>query len=99
MGPRSAAEIPEFPTQSPSYVVAFGSADDERREPLLIDGVTARILVLCDGTRTAAQIVRQLDQEGDMAGTDNLGWIENLFLCGLVHLRDSRIDAVVDELV
>jgi glycosyltransferase involved in cell wall biosynthesis len=95
-----AVEFPAFPKESPSYVVAFGSSDGERRAPLLVDKVTARILALSDGTRTAAQIVRQLGQEGAMlAVDDSLGWIENLFLCGLLRLQDSLVSAVSDELV
>ena len=99
MGIETAAELPAFPTQSPSYIVAFGSSGDERRAPLLVDKITARILELSDGTRTAAQIARQLRESGMSEIHDNLDWIENLFLHGLLQLQDARVDAGVDELV
>jgi glycosyltransferase involved in cell wall biosynthesis len=81
-----------------SYIVAFGrsaSADGRRREPLVIDAATARIFDLGDGTRSASEIVAELNQEGYLLG-DGVGLkrIESLFAYGLVLLRDRRLDAV-----
>jgi len=50
--------------------------------------VTARILELSDGTRTAGEIQEQLKREdASLAMQDELEWIETLFLDGLVRLR------------
>jgi glycosyltransferase involved in cell wall biosynthesis len=90
MGVRTTGELPRFPIRRRSYIVAFACSNGERRSPLLIDRITARILELSDGTRTAAKIVRQLNHEGGISETDgNLDWITNLFVCGLVQLHDA----------
>jgi glycosyltransferase involved in cell wall biosynthesis len=96
----TAAEFPASPTPRRSYIIAFARSSGEQRSPLLIDGVTARILELSDGTRTAAEIIRHLHQESGKSAMDgDLNWIENLFVNGFIHLRDSRVDAAVGELV
>ena len=96
----TAAEFPASPTPRRSYIIAFARSSGERRSPLLVDRVTARILELSDGTRTAAKIIRHLHQEsGKSAMDDDLNWIENLFVNGFIHLRDLRVDAAVGELV
>ncbi len=91
IGARTAAELPAIPASRRSYLVAFAHSGGEQREPLLVDGLTARILEYCDGARTIAEIVKQLDCEG--YGSDigsNTKWIENIFLYGLVWLRDAH---------
>jgi glycosyltransferase involved in cell wall biosynthesis len=86
-----AVELPAVPTTQRSYLVTFAASDDEQRDPLLVDALTARILELSDGTRTAAEIIGQLDHSGPSATDDNLMWIERLFLCGLIRLQDTRV--------
>ena len=56
-------------------------------EPLFIDESTARILDLSDGTRTAAEIITQLEHEQAGAKGNELEWIEYLFVEGLIGLR------------
>jgi hypothetical protein len=70
----------------------FACFHDERRDPLLIDDSTAKILELSDGTRTAAEIADQLDH-GRSDTADELKWIEELFLCGLVRLANGKVIA------
>jgi glycosyltransferase involved in cell wall biosynthesis len=85
---QSAAEFPVRLTQSPSYLVAFRRNGHEQREPLLVDRATAQILELCDGTRTAAQIAGQLNQDKAEID-DNLRWIEGLFRRRLIRLEEA----------
>jgi hypothetical protein len=85
-GIRSTADLPDSPTPGASHVVVFHK--EARRDPLLVDRFTARILELSDGTRTNAEIVRQMTQEFDeVESLDHLNWIENLFLSGLLRLQ------------
>jgi hypothetical protein len=89
---RTAGELREMPSSGRSYLVAFARLAGHERDPLLIDGLTARILQLSDGTRTAAQICGQLDQEADVPSTsidDNLKWMERMFVGGLIRLQDA----------
>jgi glycosyltransferase involved in cell wall biosynthesis len=88
LGARTVAAFPENVPPGRSHIVAFGCSDDGRREPLFIDEITARILQLSDGTRTVSAIVASLESESPGI-TDNVKWIENLFLLGLVSLRDE----------
>jgi glycosyltransferase involved in cell wall biosynthesis len=94
---RHAKSVADFPrTASPraSAIVVFGRSGDARRDPLLIDGSTAGILELSDGTRTVAEIASQFDHlRSDAATEDELKWIENLFLCGLVRLEHGNMEA------
>jgi hypothetical protein len=96
MTARSAAELPVRLKQRPSYLVAFRRNGDEQREPLLVDRATAQILDLCDGTKTVAQIAKQLDQQEAGAIDDNLRWIEGLFRRRLIQLEEPRRDPVID---
>lgn len=92
------AELPASPMARPSFIVVFAASDTGRRDPLLVDGLTARILRLSDGTLTASEILRGLGQDIAASGTcDNVGWIENLFRLGLVSLQDTRIQHAVAE--
>jgi glycosyltransferase involved in cell wall biosynthesis len=86
---RTTGEFPRFLIKRRSYMVAFARFNGERRGPLVIDGITAGILELSDGTRTAAEIVRQLNHEGV---DGNLDWITNLFIYGLVQLHDADLN-------
>jgi hypothetical protein len=90
---RTAADLPAVTRPGPGYIVAFGSSGGRRREPLIVDGLTAHILKLSDGRRTAAEIARGLDRQSDSSvEADNLRWIEHLFVCGLIWLHDRPID-------
>jgi glycosyltransferase involved in cell wall biosynthesis len=96
MGARTIADIPASPTPRRSYIVAFSAPDGEGRNPLVVDGTTAQILKLSDGTRTAQEIARELDhQAGGSADTTSLAWIEGLLLHGLIALRDANFDPVL----
>ena len=88
---KSVAALPPVPGRRSSYIVVFASSGMEQRGPLVIDGLTARVLELSDGTRTANEIANALDY-GAHAGSTvaALRWIENLFVCGLVRLLGRR---------
>jgi glycosyltransferase involved in cell wall biosynthesis len=75
-----------------SHMVVFGRSDGGRGDPLVVDGSTARILQLSDGTRTASEIVEELIREGLSPGGKGLKWIEYLFAHGLISLTDRRIE-------
>jgi glycosyltransferase involved in cell wall biosynthesis len=93
LGARTAADFPAVTRPGPSYIGAFGGSDGGRREPLLVDRLTARILMLSDGKRSAAELARELGRQSDAsAEADNLKWIEHLFVCGLIGLRDAPTD-------
>jgi glycosyltransferase involved in cell wall biosynthesis len=97
MPARSAAELPAHPAPRPSYIVAFGRAAGVHRDPLVIDALTARIVQLSDGTRTAAQVIRDVNWAADRAAEeDDLKWLEHLFIHGLISLRDGRVEASPD---
>lgn len=97
MAVRSAGDLMTPPTLRRSHMVAFGRSGGGRRDPLVVDGSTARILELSDGTRTASEIVAELNREGHLSG-DGIGlkWIENLFAHGLILLRENCLDAARD---
>jgi glycosyltransferase involved in cell wall biosynthesis len=101
MSVRNANDFLVPSTARRSYMVAFGhsaSADGRRRDPLVIDAAAKRILDLSDGTRSASEIVAELNQEGYLSGGDaGLKLIESLFAYGLILLRDRRLDAVHDD--
>jgi glycosyltransferase involved in cell wall biosynthesis len=93
LGARTTADLPAMTKPGPSYIVAFGSSGGGRREPLMVDGLTARILMLSDGRRSAAEIATELGRQSNYpVAPDNLEWIEHLFVCGLIWLRDRPID-------
>jgi hypothetical protein len=83
LGVRSAADLPAQPSSRRSHVVAFAGADGD--DPLVVDALTARILQLCDGTRTAGAIARTVASNAKR----NLAWIERLFVHGLISLHES----------
>ncbi|HKA70247.1 MAG TPA: glycosyltransferase [Xanthobacteraceae bacterium] len=88
MAPRGGADLPVQPAPRRSHIVAFARAAGRYRSPLVVDARTARILTLSDGTRTAAEIVRDADQTAEAAGRHSLEWLEQLFVHGLISLRD-----------
>jgi hypothetical protein len=49
-----------YPGAWSGHIVAFAASKDKRRDPLIVDATTARILMLSDGTRTAGELVEEL---------------------------------------
>jgi glycosyltransferase involved in cell wall biosynthesis len=93
MQARAVADFPASTTPRRSYIVVFASSHGARRNPLVVDGITAQILKLSDGTRTAFEVVGELHQAGGPTGSQNLAWIESLFVHGLILLLDKRLGA------
>ena len=90
------AELPAAPAQRASHIVAFAASGQDERNPLLVDGLTARALALSDGTRTVDELATELGGEGRASShSDTLKWIENLFVYGLIRLYDTRVDPSV----
>jgi hypothetical protein len=97
LGAQTIAAFPAEAERRRSYIVAFGGSEGERRDPLLVDELTVRILRLSDGTRTAAEIVEALIKDGGTsADDDHIAWIEELFLLGLLSLRDTRVEPTAE---
>jgi hypothetical protein len=95
-GAQTMADFPADVSPVPSYMIAFRRLHGQRREPLVVDPITARILMLCNGIRTAADIVKELGYKADVSiEAVNLEWIENLFVCGLISLRN---DADIEDI-
>ncbi len=94
---RNADDLAAPPASRRSYLVVFGRSNGGRRNPLAVDRATARILALSDGTRSASEIVEELNREGELL-RDGIGfkWIEYLFAHGLVSLRGRRLDHARD---
>jgi len=92
MAVRTANDLATALPSHRSHMVVFGRSDGGRRDPLVVDGATARILQLSDGTRTASEIVEELIREGLSPGGNGLKWIEFLFVHGLISLTDRRIE-------
>jgi glycosyltransferase involved in cell wall biosynthesis len=91
---RTAEDLATPPALRRSYIVAFGNSDGSdgrRRDPLVIDAATARILELSDGTRKVWEVIAELNRGGHLPG-DGVGFgrIENLFAHGLVLLQEKR---------
>jgi glycosyltransferase involved in cell wall biosynthesis len=92
LGARTAADFPAVTRPGPSHIAAFGTSGGKRRQPLIVDGLTAHILMLSDGRRSAAEIAGELGGQSEASvEADNLKWIEHLFVCGLIWLRDGLI--------
>jgi glycosyltransferase involved in cell wall biosynthesis len=98
---RTAADLARPPASRRSYIVAFGRSAGRhggRRDPLIIDAAAARILDLSDGTRSACEVVAELNREGRLlAGDAAFKRIESLFAHGLILLWDKRLDVVRDD--
>ena len=98
---RTADDLAKPPASRRSYIVAFGRSAGRhggRRDPLVIDAAAARILDLSDGTRSASEVVTELNREGQLLGGDvALKRIESLFAHGLILLRDKRLNVVRDD--
>jgi hypothetical protein len=82
-------------TPRPRHVVAFASANGERREPLFVSDRTARILQLSDGTRTVLEIAEEIGSSHKRAGRERvLRQVEELFLSGLLWLQERQLDRI-----
>jgi glycosyltransferase involved in cell wall biosynthesis len=76
----------------PRHVVAFASANGERKEPLFVSDGTARILEFSDGTRTALEIANEVGAgNGRGPGRKGIEQIEELFRSGLLTLQESKL--------
>jgi glycosyltransferase involved in cell wall biosynthesis len=90
LGAHSVADFAATVTPRRSYIAVFRRSPHGRREPLLIDGLTADILRSCDGTRTVLEISEAMRPKAEGAAEQTVAWIENLFVLGLVSLRDGE---------
>jgi hypothetical protein len=90
LGAQSVADLPATTSPRPSFMAVFGRTHGGRPEPLLVDGWTAQMLMLSDGTRTVMEVIRDLyDQADASAQVDNLEWVDHLFTTGLIWLSDT----------
>jgi glycosyltransferase involved in cell wall biosynthesis len=85
LGARTRAELPAQPAARRSYVVAFAGVEAKPDDPLVVDALTAQVLELSDGTRTAGAIAERLES----GRKTNLQWIERLFVHGLISLHEG----------
>jgi len=77
------------------HVVAFAQMNGERREPLFISDLAARMLELSDGTRTALEIATEVGLDYRSEGVPGaLRQIEKLFVSGLLWLLEGRIGSI-----
>jgi glycosyltransferase involved in cell wall biosynthesis len=88
---RCVADFPATVAPGPSYMVAFTQSSGDRRDPLVIDAMTARILRFSDGSRTAAEVVEELASSAESGEVPGLAWLENLFVAGLICLHQQRL--------
>ena len=86
IGAKKMEELPAKPTQRRTVVAIRGAQDPAN--PLVLDGLTAHILDLCDGTHTVAEIIACLGGAPDVGGqARHLPWIEALFANRLIEFR------------
>ena len=90
LGVQSVSDFPAMVTPRKSYIAVFGRSPRGWRDPLLIDASTAEILRLCDGTRTVLEISEAMRPKAEAVAEQTVAWIENLFVLGLVSLRDGE---------
>lgn len=90
---RTVAHLPSDPFPRRSYLAVFGQSGSKQRSPLVVDQLTALILQLSDGTRTACDIAAKLrDESAEVAPASDLRWIESLFVHGLISLYEPQAD-------
>jgi hypothetical protein len=83
----------DAPAQRIRHIAAFAQRSGQRREPLFVSAEVARIVELSDGTRTVLQIAAQVGPHHSDAEIRNwLRQIEELFLSGLLWLREPPVD-------
>lgn len=99
MAVRTANDLATPPRPRRSYIIAFGRSNCGRRDPLVVDRATAEILALSNGTRTAMEIVRELNNLGfAFRDEEGLKRIEYLFAQGLISLGNDCFDRSFDIL-
>jgi glycosyltransferase involved in cell wall biosynthesis len=92
---RTVADLPASLSWRRSHMVAFACSEGDRRNPLMVDGTTAHILKLSDGTRTAGEVAKELRHPaGPSAIVNNLKWTEGLFVQGLILLQGRPVTPV-----
>jgi glycosyltransferase involved in cell wall biosynthesis len=96
LGVQSASDFPATVAASKSHIAIFGRSQNGRRDPLLIDARTAEILRLCDGMRTVSDISTAMGSKAGALAEQTAAWIENLFVLGLVSLRDGEATTTQD---
>jgi glycosyltransferase involved in cell wall biosynthesis len=96
IGVGSVENLPQLSESGTKHIVAFSRGGSYPRAPRLVDALTARILQLSDGTRSVFEIVHDLGGAGATAVAEHLGWIERLFVEGLISLRE-RDDIALDR--
>jgi glycosyltransferase involved in cell wall biosynthesis len=87
-GATTVADFPVKACSHPSYVVAFHR--ETGRNPLIVDATTAGFLELVDGRKSVAEILVQLNKRREASTLRK--WsrlVEDLFLLGLIGLRDA----------
>ena len=88
IGAKQIDDLPATPTQRRT-VIAVRCARDGGN-PLVLDGLTADILDLCDGSHSVAEIIACLgDTSDEGARARHLPWLEALFANRLIEFRGS----------
>lgn len=88
-GAKSLTRLPSKLIRRSSYIVVFHRAPGAAREPLLVDSFAAAFLDRCDGARSAAEILHDLDGRGTSPRpSERVRWLETLFLHGLIELGE-----------
>jgi hypothetical protein len=89
-GARAFGDLPQLLTRTRSQMVVFGTNGGQRPDPVVIDEITAEILYLSDGTRTAREIAEEVTDQGrGPSKIANLKWLESLFVQGFVSLSHT----------
>ena len=86
-GVQTVAELPETAAPRRSHIIVFNRK--LRRDPLIVDDMTARFLEEIDGRKTVADILNTIDRDGALSH-DVVSWIENLLLTGIIGLVEKR---------
>jgi glycosyltransferase involved in cell wall biosynthesis len=91
---QGASEGPAERSPRSRHVAAFAPKSGERREPLFVSDIAARVLELSDGRRTAREIAAEIvgGNHSAVAVRQMLRTIEKLFVSGLLWLQEEPID-------
>ncbi len=84
-GARTVAELPETAAPRRSQIIVFNRK--LRRDPLIVDDMTARFLEEIDGRKTVADILNTID---DGLSHDIGPWIESLLIMGIIGFVEKR---------
>jgi hypothetical protein len=80
LGVQFVSDFPATVAPRTSHIAVFRRSPHGRRDPLLIDALTAEILRLCDGTRTVLEIDEAMRPKGEAVAEQTVAWIE-ICLC------------------